>query len=30
MANVEQYLGKDNSRDQEQQQLNTDRNKGRT
>ena len=30
MANVEQYVGKDNSRDQEQQQLNTGRNNGRT
>ena len=30
MANVEQYVGKDNSRDQEQQQINSDRNKGRT
>ena len=30
MANVEQYVRKDNSRDQEQQQINTDRNKGRT
>ena len=30
MANVEQYVGKDNSREQEQQQINTDHNKGRT
>ena len=30
MANVEQYVGKDNSRDLEQQQLNADLNKDRT
>ena len=30
MANVEQYVGKDNSRNQEQQQINADRNNGRT
>ena len=30
MANVEQYVGKDNSRDHNQQQINADRNKDRT
>lgn len=30
MANVEQYVGKDNSRDQAQQQVNKEHNKGRT
>ena len=30
LANVEQYVGKDNSLDHAQQQVNTERNKGRT